>query len=66
MEQLILNLKIKSELLSLKEKSCPNCGHASLNRIKRKNYQKLIALTLSKNIKRYCCERCEWKGIKIG
>jgi hypothetical protein len=66
MEQLILNWKIKSELLSLKDKCCPNCGHDALNRIKRKRHHKLIAITLSKDIKRYCCDRCDWKGIKLG
>ena len=66
LNQLVFNELSKSEILSLKNKNCPRCGHDLLHRIKRKNRHKLLSVILlgTTNLKRYNCEKCEWKGLK--
>jgi len=59
---------IKSETSDILKDNCPKCGYNQLTRIKRKPFHKLLSVTLLGVIdtKRYQCERCDWKGIKLG
>jgi predicted RNA-binding Zn-ribbon protein involved in translation (DUF1610 family) len=66
-DQLFLNEISRAKILSFSDKNCPNCGHHHIYRIKRKNRHKLLSVILggTKNLRRYNCERCEWKGLKL-
>jgi predicted RNA-binding Zn-ribbon protein involved in translation (DUF1610 family) len=68
MEPITINDIVKSDTSSITKDSCPKCGHNHLIRIKRKTVHKLLSVTLLGVVdtKRYACERCEWKGIKLG